>query len=270
MTIGYPKTTLKEDLEGIIQTSKDVVTGNIRLAQEYARTAFIMANQAMTNLANTAKNINPINVSDVIDFEIIEGLKEWVEDTIQGDRPAFTEDVEEAIIRREHERAIQIQNDTIDRINAEWSRMRAPLPNGVLVAAIEEAELNFANKRLDASRDILLKNFELTQSNVHKAVDGYGILIQGVSARENLEIQAKQIEIKNLETQTALKTEALKGMAQIASSLAIGALSAIHVSAGIDAKGSASGGLDFNRSYSESYDYNYDMTKHIMSETEEK
>jgi hypothetical protein len=111
------------------------------------------------------------------DFTTIEGLKEKIEEMLKGDRPAFTQEVEDAILNRDLERATQIQNDTIDRLNAEWSRKRAPLPNGVLVAIIEEAELQFANKRLDTSREITVKLFELTQANIHKAIDG-GVQLQ--------------------------------------------------------------------------------------------
>lgn len=630
--------TIKEDIENVLYGAQDLVIENFALAKDYALSAFAMANQALTELKNTAKEINPINVdvtleiedfslenfindppippswnfvyppspippdfrdlpelesvsfpdftaqlmsmdiptlpdipvfpnipeSPVItdptipikpsyelpdvpslilpmipgvpypafptfdaeppdasnliapqpmitdggsDFTVIEGLKEKIEEMIRGDRPAFTQEVETAIINRGIEAARQVQNDTIDRISAEWSRRRAVLPNGVLVAVIEEAELNFSNKRLDVIRDFVTKQFELTQANVHKGIDGgvqlqsfymtiadaiarrvfeaskaaadamiasfnagvkkveiladiyktrasvyeiiiraeigkievykaqmegarltvdmndarvkiyqaqlagvesliglyraemegaklfvdiqrsrldayrtriegyiaginaktaeysmykakidgevakvevfskqadayrsevtakaselsakteviraiadvnksiagqyaaevegfksliqgeaaridalvrgyvgeiegykattegaaafanlevkvYDARVQALIAKANLEIKAKEIEIKNLEAETQLKIEAMKGMAQIASSLAIGALTAIHVSAGIDAKGTASEGIDYRSSKDENYNYNYDM-----------
>jgi len=636
--------TIKEDTENVLYSAKDLVTENFALAKDYAQSAFAMANQALLNLATTAKLIVPIDVdvtldvdpfhlddfindppvppswnfvyppnpippdfrdlpelesvsfpdftaqlmpmdiptlpdipifpnipeSPVItdptiptkptyelpdvpslilpmipevpypafptfdaeppdasnliapqpmitdggsDFTVIEGLKEKIEEMIRGDRPAFTEEVETAIINKGIEAARQVQNDTIDRISAEWSRRRAVLPNGVLVAAIEEAELNFSNKRLDVIRDFVIKQFELTQANVHKGIDGgvqlqsfymtiadaiarrvfeaskaaadamiasfnagvkkveiladiyktrasvyeiiiraeigkievykaqmegarvtvdmndarvkiyqaqlagvesliglyraemegaklfvdiqrsrldayrtriegyiaginaktaeysmykakidgevakvevfskqadayrsevtakaselsakteviraiadvnksiagqyaaeaegfksiiqgeasridalvkgyssevegykatvegaaafanlevkvYDARVQALIAKANLEIKGKEIEIKNLETETALKIEAMRGMAQIASSLAIGALTAIHVSAGIDAKGIAQEEIQVQERYAKDYNYNYDMTKDIPS-----
>jgi len=113
------------------------------------------------------------------EFVLIDGLKEKIEDMIRGDRPAITNEAEDAMVNREAERAEQIQNDTIDRIKAEWSRKRWPLPNGVLVAMVEEAELNYSNKRLDLSKDVLIKNLELTQANTHKGIDA-GVQLQGL------------------------------------------------------------------------------------------
>lgn len=631
-------TTIKQDIEAVLYDTKDLVTQNFALSQAYAQSAFAMANQALTNLGNTATDITPINVDVTLDvedfnledfindppipplwnfvypptpippdfrdlpdlasvsfpeftaqlmaldiptlpdipvfpnvpegpvitdpsipvkpsydlpevpslvlpmipevpypsfptfdaeppdasnliapypqindggsdFTLIEGLKEKIEEMLIGDRPAFTPEVEDAIINKGIEAARQVQNDTIDRISAEWSRRRAVLPNGVLVAVIEEAELNYSNKRLDVIRDMVIKNLELTQANVHKGIDGgvqlqsfymniadaiarrvfeaskaaadamiasfnasvkkveiladiyktrasvyeiiiraeigkievykaqmegarltvdmndsrvkiyqaqlagvesliglyraemegsklfvdiqrsrldayrtqieayiaginaktaeysmyrakiegetakvevfskqadayrsevsakaaelsaksdqmkavaeanksiadmyaaqvegfksliqgeaarvdalvkgyvaeiegykattdgaaafanlevkvYDAKVQALIAKANLEIKAKEIEIKNLENETQLKIEAMKGMAQIASSLAIGALTAIHVSAGIDAKGTASEGIDYRDSKSEDFNYNYEM-----------
>jgi len=252
-------TTVKQDIEDVLNTSKDLVTENFELAKDYARDAFGMANAALTALMDTAKTIDPVIVDEEFDMAMLEALKTKLEEMLAGDRAAFSEAVENAMVTRELERALQIQDDTIDRINAEWSRKRAPLPNGVLVAAIEEAELNFGLKRSDTSRDVLIKNMELTQANVHKAIDGYGILLQGLVAQSNLKIAAKGVEIKNLETETGLKIEAMKGMAQIASSLAIGALTAIHVSAGVDAKGSASEGISYGESRDYRYNYNYSL-----------
>lgn len=252
--------TIKQDIEDILFASKDVVAEQFTLSKDYAQSAFGMANAALTALMNTAKTIDPIIVDEEFDMAMLEALKAKLEEMLRGDRAAFTEEVETAMVTRELERGLQIQNDTIDRINAEWSRKRAPLPNGALVAAIEEIELSFGLKRADTSRDVLIKNFELTQTNVHKAIDGYGTLLQALVAKANLEITAKGIEIKNLETETGLKIEAMKGMAQIASSLAIGALTAIHVSAGIDARGSASESIDYRHSESKEEIYNYKYT----------
>jgi len=252
-----------ENIENILNTSQDLVTDNFALAQAYAQSAFGMANAALTALMDTAKTIDPVIVDEELDLTLLETLKEKLEEMLRGDQAAFTEEVETAMVTKELERALQIQNDAIDRINAEWSRKRAPLPNGVLVAAIEEIELNFGLKRADTSKDVLIKNMELTQANVHKAIDGYGTLLQGLIAKANLEIAAKGIEIKNLETETGLKIEAMKGMAQIASSLAIGALTAIHVSAGVDAKGTGALGISYDNRESKDYNYNYDMTKGV-------
>lgn len=250
-------TTVKQDIEDVLNTSKDVVTEQFELSKDYAQTSFGMANAALTALMDTARNIDPIDVDAVIDLSFIEALEAKLAEMLVGDRPAYTEEVQDAMVTLELERSLQIQNDTIDRLNAEWSRKRAPLPNGALMAMIEESEYAFGLKRADTSKEVLIKNMELTQASVFKAIDGYGVLSQAHATKAELEIKAKEIEIKNLETETGLKVEAMKGIAQIGSSLAIGALTAIHVSAGIDAKGAASEDINYRESRDESYNYNY-------------
>lgn len=113
------------------------------------------------------------------EFEIIDGLREKIEEMLKGERPAFTQEVEEAISLRESERSLQIHNDAIDRICGEWSKRRLPLPDGVLTALIQEEQLNYTNKRYDVAREILIKGFELTQQTILKAIDA-GVQLQGL------------------------------------------------------------------------------------------
>jgi len=92
----------------------------------------------------------------------------------------LTPAIEDAIFQREYERALIIHNDTQDRIAATWARNGYPLPNGALLGAYEEEEINFTNKRLDMSRDTAIKSFELALQNYHF------IIQQGIALESQL------------------------------------------------------------------------------------
>ena len=47
--------TVKEDIEAILYDTKDLVTEHFALTKDYALSAFAMANQALTDLKNTAR-----------------------------------------------------------------------------------------------------------------------------------------------------------------------------------------------------------------------
>jgi hypothetical protein len=87
--------------------------------------------------------------------------------------------IEQAIFDRERERALLEYNDEIDRVSANWARGGFPLPNGGLRAAQNKVEMNFTNKRLDLSRDVAIKSFELALQNSH-------FVIQQIVAVENM------------------------------------------------------------------------------------
>ncbi len=79
-------------------------------------------------------------------------------------------DVENAIFNRESERALLEHERTLSRINASWAKTGAPIPNGALAALLQDEEINYTNKRLDASRDVSIKSFELTDQNTRFAI----------------------------------------------------------------------------------------------------
>jgi len=75
--------------------------------------------------------------------------------------------IEDAMFNRGSERDLLEHQRNLDRISFEWGAGGWPVPNGSLLAAIDKAETEFTNKRLDVSRDISIKNFELTLQNMH-------------------------------------------------------------------------------------------------------
>lgn len=102
---------------------------------------------------------------------LLDAIKSKLLDDVLAGSTGLTPAVEDAIFKREYERSLLEQQDLIDRIASHWSTRGWPLPNGALKAGIEQAEINFTNKRLDMSRDVAIKSFELALSNYHFIIE---------------------------------------------------------------------------------------------------
>ena len=98
---------------------------------------------------------------------LITALKSKLLSDLQAGSTGISADVENAIWYRENERALLAHNEAVDRISAEWSKRGFPLPSGALTSMLQEEEINYTNKRLDMSRDISIKSFELALQNSH-------------------------------------------------------------------------------------------------------
>lgn len=80
---------------------------------------------------------------------------------VQSGGTGISPAVETAIFQRQYERDLLIHNDTMDEIAATRARGKYPIPNGSLIEAQNKEITKFGNKRLDVSRDISIKSFEL-------------------------------------------------------------------------------------------------------------
>ena len=76
-------------------------------------------------------------------------------------------DIQNDMWNKEYERSILEHEDSKDRIAGNVSRMGWPIPGGSLYAGFLDSELKFKDKRLDMSRDIAIKSFELALANSH-------------------------------------------------------------------------------------------------------
>lgn len=110
----------------------------------------------------------PSSVTDISDIE--NAIETKLLSDIQSNSPAISPTVETAIFDRETERAVILHQATLDAIADEWSKRGFTLPNAFYLAAISQAEIDYTNKRLDISRDIAIKNFELTDTNMKFAI----------------------------------------------------------------------------------------------------
>jgi hypothetical protein len=124
----------------------------------------------ISNLEDVIGNNKEFTYSGGFDFKIEEPLRELFVNTLSGSRIAIDPAVEEDIWSREYERSKRALQDTKDNIAAEWSKRGFSLPNGVLSARLQEADLAYQEKRLDVSRDIAIKNAEMTNQNTMEAM----------------------------------------------------------------------------------------------------
>lgn len=94
-------------------------------------------------------------------------LLEWVE---EGGM-ALPAEREADFWNRNYERDLQALLDSKDRIASDWAKRSFPMPNGLLVVAQKDADIQFGQKRMDTSRDIAIKQAELAESNTRNAVE---------------------------------------------------------------------------------------------------
>lgn len=78
--------------------------------------------------------------------------------------------VEDAIWRRESERALLQHQEAMDQIADEFGRRGFKLPPQMMNGALMVEKVNFVNKSLDTSRDIAIKQAELAQNNTQFSV----------------------------------------------------------------------------------------------------
>jgi len=91
--------------------------------------------------------------------------------------------VENDLWRRDEERALLAHQEELETIAAQWSTRGYELPDGTLVALINQSEIDWRNKRLDRSRDIAIKQAEMAFQNTQ-------FIIQQIMVMETLVINA--------------------------------------------------------------------------------
>ena len=112
-------------------------------------------------------------------------------------------EIEDALFNREHERAELARQEAQDNAASEWAEKGFSLPDGALAAALLNIETEYQNKRLDVSRDIMMKAWDLEQQNIHKSVE------QAVIFENNLMNWTNEASKRTLE---ASKAAALAGI----------------------------------------------------------
>ncbi len=196
--------SVSDDIEqrwSIFSTATQIVDEKFEDGRGYALTAFNNAYATITELRDLASSLElidssltftDIEVPDAGSFTtaapaapaVIWNLSDSITniDTIgdailtkllsdiQSSSPAISPTVETAIFERESERAVILHQATLDAIADEWSKRGFTLPNAFLLAFLSQAEIDYTNKRLDISRDIAIKNFELTDTNMKFAI----------------------------------------------------------------------------------------------------
>lgn len=189
----------------------------------YAQDAFRIAQETINKLSSLAEELEAIDVELSIDdiskptledftspvptaptvelnmpddLTQVDELENALHDKLMSDlttgSPAISEDVETAIFNRETERSLLLHQDNLDQISAEWSKRGFTLPNGILAMLLTQAQIDYNNKRMDVSRDIAIKNFELSDANtkfaIEKALGWYALRVETYKAKVQAEI----------------------------------------------------------------------------------
>lgn len=236
----------------LFNTVPDIVQEKFEDGRSYATAALATANAIIEQLRQTAVSLNVIDTStsinnitppnsgaftgtipptpigtdlnmpsapsDTDDLQYV--VKSKLINDISNGVAAISNTVEDAIFNREVERAVLVHQDNLDRISSEWSKRGFTLPNGILGALLSQAEIDYANKRLDVSRDIAIKNFELSDTNVKFAVQ------QGIAYNAyKVEVYKAQVTAEISRVRAIVDTflgevEAYKASAQAFSTLA--------------------------------------------------
>lgn len=230
----------------LFETVPEIVDTKFEEGRAYAQDAFRVAQETITRLSDLAQNLEAIDVDVTLgditppdtgtfvatppssptielnmpdDLTLVDEIENAVHDKLMSDLttggPAIPEDVEEAIFNRDNERALLLHQDNLDNISAEWSRRRFTLPNGMLAALLVQAQIEFNNKRLDTSRDIAIKSFELGDANTKFAIEQtlrwYGIRIETYKAK----VQAEIARIDALVKKYLGEVDVYKGTAEV-------------------------------------------------------
>ncbi len=135
---------------------------------------------------------------------LLTAIKEKLLFDLQNGGTGLSPEIENAIWAREYERTLQAFRDQVDRVLAQWSRHGFSLPNGDLAVRLRELEENFINKRLDASRDIAIKQAELEQSNLHHVIQ------QTVALEQSLMSYSNQIAQRTFDASRAVAEGLIK------------------------------------------------------------
>ena len=139
---------------------------------------------------------------------------------VQGESQAIPESIQDAILAKDSERDAQILEDALDKINDEWSKRMFSLPNAMLVSNLQQAITEHGNKRTDKSRDILIKNFEMSDANIRFAIQqGTVFILQRIQIYQ-AEITAEATRIDAIVRTYLGELQAYQTSAQVHAALA--------------------------------------------------
>ena len=245
--------SVADDIEfrwSIFQNAATIVDEKFEDGRTYAVSALATATQVMNDIRTIASELNAIDVNLVLQDVTVPVISDFtdtkpvapdvtptfpdapsetaLQGTIEtklsvmvaGETMAIPASVQDAILAKDSERDAQILQDTLDTINDEWSKRGFSIPNAMLVSNLSQATIEHGNKRTDKSRDILIKNWELTDANIKFAIDkGIVFLLQRVEIYK-AEVSAEAARIDAIVRSYLGELEGYKTSAQVHSTLA--------------------------------------------------
>ncbi len=246
MATGYEVEGIDQRWAGFKSVPK-IIDEKFEDGRGYAQSAFRVAQETIQKLSDLAASLKPIDTntattleditpparedfvatapsSPVIELNLPSNLETDDVETavhdkllkdIQSGGPAIPSDIEDAIFKRDSERSLLVHQDALDSISAEWAKRGFTLPNGMLNAVLAQAVIEYNNKRMDVSRDVTIKSFELGDANtkfaVEKGIQWLMTRIETYKAKVQAEIARIDAVIKKYLGQV----EVYKGEAQV-------------------------------------------------------
>ena len=250
------------EVAAIFQSSQQVVEDRLKAAIDYADGTMNTAEAFLDSLQSAAGsfgfsitrlnslaispisyNFNPGDLPEApdtgliippvptatVDDDLLTPLKSKILAKIAAGGTGLDPAVEADIFNCEYERGLLALQESNERIADDWAKRGLPLPDGVLVQALTNAEIDFRNKRLDTSRDIAVKQAELawqqTQEIIRQATGLHLSINQTLVARfqahlegfkTNLSALIERVKISLQAYQTQVEGYKAKAEAQAA------------------------------------------------------
>jgi len=107
-----------------------------------------------------------------------------LQSTLSNVSTLLNSSIENAILQREKERDILINQDAVNAKASEWADRGCELPGGGLFTSIGQVSVDYQNALLTKSRDIAVESRKLEISNMHK-------LIEEINKFEEIRMQYK-------------------------------------------------------------------------------
>ena len=114
--------------------------------------------------------IGAISTSDATFDSLLQEIRNKLLNNILYGGTMIDPDVEDDLWDRDKERDEQTLQDTIDKVSSQWAKMGFSLPDGLLAGSIIAINNEYANKRLDRSRGIAIKQAELEHDGLFKSL----------------------------------------------------------------------------------------------------
>lgn len=135
--------------------------------------------------------------------ELMDAVKSRLLEWVSGVSTGLSPEVEMAIWERARVRENLNMLATLDTVVTEWSARGFELPQGALVVQTQMIAQETANKNSSLSRDIMIKQAELEQTNIHFAIEK-SVMLEGELLQYANNVAQRALEVAKLTATIAI------------------------------------------------------------------
>jgi hypothetical protein len=118
-------------------------------------------------------------------------IESYVLNVLNNGGTGVNDAVQTALFQKDSERAEQARSDAVNTAITEWSKRGKKMPDGDILDTVARITIELGIKRIDVSRDILIKAWELEQANIFKSLDvSISLETQLINSANNLNQRA--------------------------------------------------------------------------------